>query len=388
MVFSLSGCILSPLDGDQVASTSAAVSLQGMHINPAASVQVRAWNFGAGVNENLGAPLIASTTSAFAMERPLYAWQGSRTLASRFWRTGPAGGKCAIVSATTAVGGASYDVMTLDSGYSSCLSAHPTTTDFYTSCAANTEHTASIYTSDWGEKVVTQANLNSLAGTLQHLVTVTVDNYQPTPYLHCNASNPAGCPEGGAGDPEKWKYYAPNASKVAVVGSPVLPFSIAPSREDPMTIYIDDMSSLSHGLRVEGNELVWTINFESVGPEIRMNCIRNAACAFVDGRTIDFASPKAELRFRLKVKGGQVGFTTATATFTGGTPGSDATRAATAIGTAITEKLNSDETIRAAVGAALGRLVRMAAGLGVDEGPVGGVTLSGGVMRVRPACEK
>ncbi|MFZ5441566.1 MAG: hypothetical protein ACOZQL_16285 [Myxococcota bacterium] len=384
------GCILSPTDDQRVSNPAAPLAFSGYHFYGSSPVQVQAWNYDTNSMENLGAPVNSAASSSVSLgDQPLYSWSVTRSLAPRHWRTGPVSGQCATIAATTVLNGSTWNLYTVENDWVSCFSSNPTVGAFSAHCASDANPFARLYTSDWGSRTVTPTRLNLVATIASGLISINFDNYQPTEYLHCNAGNPAGCPTGGASDPETWKFFNPNASFVqqaTLDGSPgsTFNFSIDPSRSDPMTVYLDDMRSTTLGLRVEGDELVMRVNFEAAGPEIRMNCIRNIACAFVDGRTIDFVAPRAEIRFRLAMQNGKVTYTNATATFTGGTPGDEAVQAEAAIAAAITQKLNADASIKTAVGDALHELVRNAADLGPF--PIERVIVSGGSLSVQPAC--
>jgi hypothetical protein len=385
---SASGCMLTPTDDQRVASTTSTLSFTGFTNESRAPVQVRAWDFTANAMVNLGASVNSDATSSTSSGgTPLFAWSASRTLASRFWRSGPAGGHCAAVGARATVNGNTYDVISVESDWGNCYADNPSAGEFYTNCRADNFPVAKVYTNAWGSLPVDSGDLALAAALLQTEVRMTFDNFTPTAYEFCNASNPAGCPPGLAGDPETYKFYRPNGSSI-VTSDGTINFSITPTRRDPMTIYIDDMSTRSSNrfdLTTSGGRLRLGINFESTGPEIRMNCIRNIACAFVDGRTLDFTTPRAVLAFELGIEDGAVVFTDVTTTFTTGSTDPDTVSAGNSIGDAITEKLLTDATIRDAVNGALDRIVRGTSGLG-DEFPVEAVTVTSTGLSVQPGC--
>jgi hypothetical protein len=274
--------------------------------------------------------------------------------------------------------------MTVESDWQSCYGDHPSTSEFYTSCASTNSPVSKLYTTDWVARPVPASRL-ALAGLVASgQISLVFDNYTPTAYQFCNSTNPSGCPAGGAGDPETWKYYAPNASSIND-GTSTMTFSIAPSREDPMTIYIDNMRSRTLDFSVVGSRFVLGINFEAADPEIRMNCIRNGLCPFIDGMTIDFTAPRAAISFTLSADDGRIAYTDVSTVFTTGLTGDDrADRAAASIADAITEKLMTDPAIRSAVGSALDAVVHGAAEL--DGFPIEQVAVSGGTLSVLPGC--
>ncbi len=384
----LAGCLLSPTDDQRVSSTSAPLTFIGYHLNPSTPVQVQAWNYTTHGMQNIGAPVLSDATSTAALERPLFGWSATRTLGPAFWRSGPAGGRCAVVGGWTTVSGSRFELETVEADWGTCLGSNRTTGAFAANCASDDSPRARLYTTDWGSVVVDRPRLDLVALVASSRLSIKLDNFQPSPFAFCSAGTPSGCPAGGEGDPETWKFFAPNASFISQTAADgtvsTMNFSIAPARSAPLTVYLDDMTSSTLGLRVEGDQLVLTINFEAAGAEIRMNCIRDGLCLVLDGRTIDFAAPRAELRFRLAAAGGRVHYTSVDVSFTGGTPGSEATTAADSVATAMTDKLTNDPAIRSSVNAAVDGLVRAAANL--TTFPVDQVSIGAGVMTVRPGC--
>jgi hypothetical protein len=379
----MGGCMYRPTDDGRVASTTAPLRFDGYTMEARAPVQVRAWNFTANTMDDIGAPARAGAEPFHIGTRALYGWTASHLLAPRYWRSGPAGGQCAVVGATTVLGGWTYDVMTLEPDWGACFGRYDTLEQFFLNCQSSNMPVAKIYTNSWGSLTVDQARLD-LAGLLASgQVILTLDNFTPNAYQFCTGGNPAGCPPGLSGDPETYKFYAPAASSLAT-GDATHAFSITPSRSDPMTVYIDDLTSTSLDFRTEGNRFILGIDFESSGPEIRMNCIRNIVCSSVDGRTIEFAAPRAELSFALTVDGGRVAYTDVAVTFTTGSGGGDAAQAGAAIGAAMREKLTSDSGIRSAVSAALDAVIRGAAG--VDAFPMESIAIASGTITVVPGC--
>jgi hypothetical protein len=291
------------------------------------------------------------------------------------------------VGARATVGGRSYDVISVESDWGNCYADNESASEFYTNCRADNFPVAKVYTTAWGSLGVDSGDLALAALLLQGEVRMTFDNFTPTAYEFCNATNPAGCPPGLSADPETYKYYRPNGSSI-VTSDGTINFSITPSRHDPMTIYIDDMNtrpSNRFDLTTSGGRLRLGINFESSGPEIRMNCIRNAACPFVDGKTLDFTTPRAVLAFDLGVEDGAVVFDNVTTTFTTGSTDPDTVAAGNQIGSAITEMLLTDATIRDAVNGALDRIVRGTSGIS-DEFPIEAVTVTSTGLQVQPGC--
>ena len=379
------GCMLSPTDDGRVTSTTAPLPFYGYVTQPAAPVQVRAWDFTTHVMANIGAPVAATTSPTGVDGGPLYSWSASRTLPAQFWRTGPAGGQCAGVGARATISGSTYDVISVESDWADCWAEHPNVGEFYSECRSDHSPVAKIYTTSWGSIAVPQSLLDVAGVVASGTISLTLDNFQPTANAFCSSSNPTGCPEGHTDDPEMYKFFAPNASMLVQSGSPALAFSITPSRHDPMTIYIDNVTSNRFTFTTAGDRFVIGIDFETTGPEIRMNCIRNAACAFIDGRTIELAGPHADISFALAVQGGHVVYTDAVATFTTTSTDSDSRDVATAMGTAMTEKLMTVPPVRSGVASAIDSVLHQTASLSATT-PIDAVSIAAGTVQVRPGC--
>ena len=162
-----------------------------------------------------------------------------------------------------------------------------------------------------------------------------------------------------------------------------LTFSITPSRNDPMTVYIDNMASSSIDFTTSGSRFLLGISFESAGPEIRMNCIRNFICGFVGNPTLEVDSARAVLSFALAAEAGRVVFTDVTVTVTTSSTG-DSVSAANGIATAMADKINNEPAIKAAVSTALDSIIHQTAGL--SGLPIEAISIGGGRISVRPGC--
>jgi hypothetical protein len=391
--------MLGPVDGEQVGSTTEPLSFSGYDTEANSLVQVQAWDFTAHALAPVG-PAVRAGTSGItpAGGFTLYSWGSAQTLAPQFWHHGPGGGSCAAVSSqTTHADGGTYNMITVDGSWVDCWDADPNTADFFQNCRSAHSPLAMLYTSDWGNVTVGAGPadwdlVNLLASSAVH---ITLDNFQPTAFASCSDATPAGCPQGlPAGyptDANTYKFFQPNGSSIStsMTGTPSTDtFSINPVRQDPMTIYVDNMVSRSVDFHVADGRLVFGINFTDSGPEIRMNCINNFVCAFVDGRTITFAAPRAELSFGLALVGGQVQFTDLTTTFSTGNTDSDSINAGNAIAGAITQYVTTDTGIRSSVNSALDSVVRIAGDLGF-VGPslsIDALTLLGNTMTIQPGC--
>jgi hypothetical protein len=395
----VSSCMLGPTDDQRVSSPTETLTFNGYHWYPNSAVQVQAFDYTLGSLTSVGPTVSSDRTASATLDRPLYGWIANRMLTSQYWKRNPAGGSCAQVAAKTTIDGSDYSLMTVESNWAECLQAHNTTGSFASHCRANNPTSvAKIFTNDWANPTVTSANVAAVGRVASSLIRINLDNFTENPYEFCNAGNPAGCPEGGAGDPETWKYFLPGGSSIARTGfdgtTTTMNFAVAPKRDDMMTVYIDNMSSNSFGFRLEGSELIMNIGFEAVGPEIRLNCIRNIVCVAADNKTIDFTAPRAEIRFPLVFAGGKITYASATASFFGNLPGSgglsggagtggETGRAEAALGQAITEKLNNDVDIKNAVSEALETVIR---GFSLQGFPIEGMTVASGVVSLRVGC--
>jgi hypothetical protein len=379
----LAGCMLSPTDDGRVASTTAALPFQGFTTEPGAPVQVRAWNYTTHGMADVGAPVSASTSPFNIDGGPLYSWSASRTLPAAFWRSGPGGAQCAAVGAQTTISSGTFNVISVEPDWGDCFNEHPEVGDFFSHCAASNSPVAKIYTNSWGPVSVNQGALNVAGIIASSQISLRLDNFTPTQGQFCNASNPAGCPPGLGADPETYQFFNPNASSLTQSGMPPLTFSITPSRNDPMTVYIDNMASNGIDFTTSGNRFLLGINFESASPEIRMNCIRNFICGFVGNPTLEVDSARVVLSFALAAQGGRVVFTDVTATMTTSSTG-DSVSAANGIAAAMADKLTNEPSIRAAVGTALDSIIRQSAGLSAF--PIEGISIGGGLISVRPGC--
>ncbi|HSR98347.1 MAG TPA: hypothetical protein VLM79_14920, partial [Kofleriaceae bacterium] len=262
----LAGCMLSPTDDGRVSSTTAALPFQGFTTEPGAPVQVRAWNYTTHAMANVGAPVPASASPFNIDGGPLYSWSASQTLSPAFWRTGPGGAQCAAVGAQTTISSGTYNVISVEQDWADCFNEHPSAGDFFSHCAASNSPVAKIYTNSWGPVSVDQNALNVAGIIASSQNSLRLDNFTPTQGQFCNASNPAGCPPGLGGDPETYQFFNPNASSLTQTGMAPLMFSITPSRNDPMTVYIDNMASNRIDFTTSGNRFLLGINFESAAP--------------------------------------------------------------------------------------------------------------------------
>lgn len=376
-------CMLSPTDDGIVSNTTSTLTFDGYLTQPGAQAFVRAWNYDSNTMEDLGAPVLSSTSGLNVEGGPLYYWSAPRALPARYWRNGPGGGQCAVVGAQTLYNGARYNAMTVEDTWADCWNANPTVGDFYNRCRSNNNPVAKIYTSSWGPATINQTLLNLAGAIASSQISLVFDNFTPTQGQFCNSANPGGCPPGLSADPETYQFYQPNASSITQTGQAPLTFSITPSRNPPLTVYIDDLRSSRLSFTTSGNRFVLGIDFEENGPEIRFNCIRDFWC-FLYPSTMELPAPRASISFALTLTNGQIGYADAQATFTTSSSGSNEQSAAAAIGAAMTDKLNNDASIKASVAAAISSVIVQTGGL--TGMPLETLTIGGGTISVRAGC--
>lgn len=376
-------CMLSPTDDGIVGSTTSALPFEGYLTQPGAPAYVRAWNYASNAMEDVGAPVLSSTSGLNVEGGPLYYWSAPRVLPSQYWRSGPGGGQCAVVGAQTLYNGARYNTITVEDTWADCWLANPTVGDFYNRCRANNNPVAKLYTSSWAPATINQSLLNLAGAIASSQISLGFDNFTPNQGQFCNSTNPGGCPPGLSADPETYQFYQPNASSITQTGQPPLTFSITPSRNPPLTVYIDELRSNRLSFTTSGNRFVLGIDFEDAGPEIRFNCIRDFWC-FVYPSTMELPAPRASISFALTLSNGQIGYSDAQATFTTSSSGGNERSAAAAIGAAMTDKLNNDPGIKASVAAAIASVIQQTSGL--SGFPLEGLTIGGGVIQVRAGC--
>jgi hypothetical protein len=377
------GCLLSPTDDGIVDNTAAPLPFNGFLLEANAPVYVRAWNHLTHQMEDVGAPVRSGDLAYTVSGGPLYSWETSRALPAAYWRTGPGGGQCAMIGAQTISGGARYNAITAEEDWANCWWANDSVGAFNSNCKSDHSPAARIYSASWGAVTVNQSVLNLAGAIASSQISLVFDNHTPIQGQFCNAGNPGGCPPGLSADPETYQFFQPNASHITQTGQPALDFSITPTRSPPMTVYIDDLRSRTLRFSTSGDRFTLTIDFEADGPELRMNCIRDFRC-FLYPSSMELDTPRAVISFGLQLAAGRVTYSDATATFTTSSTDDNARSAATAIGAAMADKLNNEPSIKAAVAAALDSVIRQTANLG--NLTMDGLTVGGGVVRVRPGC--
>lgn len=385
------GCVLGPSDGASVADRSASIGFYGYAPEANASVQVRAWNFQTHRVEDVG-PLAHASPNALDpryFDDPTFEWSAPRALPNAYWRAGPNGGYCARIGARIQAYGAWQSAITVDSDWGSCYQRHRDNS-FYTACAGQSSPEARIYTRAWSALPISNAALALASVLAGRRLQIVIDNYTPTANEYCSADHLANCPADWKGVPqalvpETFKYYRPNASRLSADGAEVR-FSINPERRDPHTIYVDDIASRSVALSVVGNRLRLAISFETDGPEVRMNCIRNAQCFISDGTTIDVNSLSATLDFALQLDGDAVGYSDVSVQVSASGDGR-ASLMADALRDNFADKLNHDAAVRHAVGSGLTGLLREMSGLDAAY-PIAGIEVRDNAISVRPGCPR
>ena len=224
--------------------------------------------------------------------------------------------------------------------------------------------------------------LIAASARLQATVGLTLDNFTPNEYQYCQPAAPGDCPAPGA-DPETYKFFAKDAS-VFVINGRRYPFSLVPTRAEPFTFYLDQMSTTLMQFRVEANELVLAISFEGNGTEIRSNCIRNASCAFAGSQDRDFPQPLLNLRFGLRAIDGRLDIVSARAEFKTGAATEDAQLASYVV-QAVETTLLQEQIFRAFVNSALNAAVLRFAE--PQHCALKSVVIAAGLLRLSSLCQ-
>jgi hypothetical protein len=379
-----SGCMLAPTDDGYVSSTSAALPFSGMHTEPGAPVQVEAWNYSTNAFAPVGASVRSATERSAWVDEPVFPWSTSLVLGPSFWRVGPRSGSCAVVGATSDVGGSTYPLLTVERDWIGCWGRTGNVGRFAASCTSDHTPHAMIYTRDWTPIEVTAEQLQVAGAIASTQVVLMIDNFTPNAYEFCSGATPEGCPNVVSPDPETYKFYKPGGSFLRT-GDATMTFSVTPIRQDgkPYTTYIDDLRSSGIDFRVSQTRFILGIDFETVGTELRFDCIRNGICGTHNPGSGELAAPRAELQFQLETNSGRIRYREVSVTFTLGA-GSDPDRAV-AIGDVMTRMLREDANIRSAISNALDVVLRTTSGV-TDAYPLRGIALTETSVILDPAC--
>ncbi len=117
---------------------------------------------------------------------------------------------------------------------------------------------------------------------------------------------------------DNYAYENPKSSSLAIpsLGSVPVAFDVPVTRQDPYSIYVNDINSSSFGTDAYNGEAYITIAFESDGVEIMGDCVNNIIC-ICGSPQIDLDNPSVviPLDFQpssdgsLKITSGNVAFT-------------------------------------------------------------------------------
>jgi hypothetical protein len=149
LVLAMAGCMLAPVDGQVVTSTSSVIHFEGYAANPSEPWRIEAF-------DGLIPRPIANTTSGAAPERQydgadLYKWSVDAQVPSSYWIPGTTG----HVARVRAVWGASLSstAFTFTSDWLACLGRNPDLEDFIENCQSPRSPNAYIYTSHYPTSV-------------------------------------------------------------------------------------------------------------------------------------------------------------------------------------------------------------------------------------------
>lgn len=151
-----SSCLLSPFDGQQVASPNTPIDFQGMHLTAGANVALEAYDFNASSFRSIGSAT-ASDAGHVATDGTLYGWGKVITLSPAFWAPGSRGlGSHARVRAvTTGSTGLPYTMMSVNQDWATCWTSHGQSIGvFARECAAPNSPVAELHTPDYCDQAL------------------------------------------------------------------------------------------------------------------------------------------------------------------------------------------------------------------------------------------
>lgn len=140
----LSGCMLTPADGDVVSSTATALSFGGFTPNPGQAVRVEV------LNGTTWLPVTTTTSSSTPFRfdgTDLYSWSASATVGS--WVPGTTGFVTRVRAIVTSSDGSTNNAYTFTPTWSTCLNENPTLSGFLSRCTSKNSPNAFVYTRDY-----------------------------------------------------------------------------------------------------------------------------------------------------------------------------------------------------------------------------------------------
>lgn len=149
--FAVSGCMLSPVDGEVVASTTGSINFAG-YSNTASQSVVLDYGTGTSSWTNAGTTTTSATVSYTTSDGvDLYGWSLPRVLPAAAWTPGTTGSfaKVRMRVPGAGTGGADAYMTTFRSDWSSCYAANPALSNFLSRCRSPRSPQAYLYTRDF-----------------------------------------------------------------------------------------------------------------------------------------------------------------------------------------------------------------------------------------------
>lgn len=139
------GCMLSPTDGETLATRQVPVDFEGFDTNPLSSVQVLVHNPSSNAFDPLTVTRTGNTPYSYDGST-WYRWSISTSLPTSYWRLGRKGGYFAKVRSRRPGGSNLYSVR---SDWEDCQTDNPSVGAFTSNCTSDQSPNANIYTADF-----------------------------------------------------------------------------------------------------------------------------------------------------------------------------------------------------------------------------------------------
>ena len=145
VVLPATGCMTSPFDGQQVDSEFSVVTFSGYHLVADSPVSIRAFDPVLGEWYEIGLATSASQVTWVAMDgTDVYYWEESVVVPLDFWERGISGARAWVAAVSEG-----YELMTVNSGWTSCYFMSTDLSDFSENCAADESPVARLYTTNY-----------------------------------------------------------------------------------------------------------------------------------------------------------------------------------------------------------------------------------------------
>jgi microsomal dipeptidase-like Zn-dependent dipeptidase len=159
--------MLSPTDGQPVASTTTPLTFSGFHYYPNQPVRIEAFDFGAR-DFRLVQTTMSSSDALHVGDGPLYAWSATHALGPEFWepRASGNGGRARVRSSGAVDGLGDAQFISVGPDWGSCWSslAPQTRVGFYETCRAASSPEAEIVATNYVAPVWGIADLHTHPG--------------------------------------------------------------------------------------------------------------------------------------------------------------------------------------------------------------------------------